>query len=114
MLQNDEYLSDKSEALTFLLDKTAIPVYIFTGEFDWQYNTLGMDEVVDSLHWTGRAGMRAAKWNNWFSDGTLEGQYKHYKGLYYVHVLNAAHYVGMDLPAFTLDLMTRLMYGSRH
>lgn len=113
LLQNNEYLSDKSEALIFLLDKTNIPIYIFTGEFDWQFNTLGMDEVIDSLHWTGKAGIGSATWKNWFSDGKLEGQYKHYKGLYYIHVLNAGHYVGMDLPPFTLDLMTRLMYGSR-
>jgi len=114
LIKNNEYLSDKSDSLIYFLDNTTIPIYIFTGEYDWQYNIKGMDEVIASLHWSGRKEMETATWKNWYSDGILEGKYKHTKGLYYVHALNAGHYVGMNLPSFTLDLMSRLMYGSRN
>lgn len=113
LLLKNEYLADTSDSLVYMLDKTTVPIYIFTGENDWLYNVMGMDEVVDSLYWSGREEMRKAHWDNWYSDGQLEGLYRRHKGLYHVHVLNAGHYVGMDLPWFTLDLMTRLMYGSR-
>ena len=114
LILKNEYLSDKSDSLIDLLDHTIVPVYLFTGEYDWFYNTLGVDEVVASLHWHGRMGMNNAKWKRWYVDGSLRGTYKHYKNLYYVHVHDAGHYAGMDQPAFVLDLLTRLVYGSDH
>lgn len=113
LLLKNEYLSDKSDSLINLLDKSPLPIYIYTGEYDWQFNTLGIDEVMASLHWKGRHQFHLAPWKNWYSDGILRGKYKHYKHLYYAHVYNAGHYVGMDVPSFTLDLMTRLIYGSQ-
>lgn len=110
----NEYLSDKSDSLIYILDHSNVPVFIFSGMMDWTINTEGLDEVIASLHWTGRHRMNNLTWKAWYSDGQLQGRYKHYKGLYYIHVTDAGHYVGMDVPSFTLDAMMRLIYGSDH
>ncbi len=112
LLEKNEYFSDKSDSLIYLLDNTTLPVYIFSGMDDWWINEFGLDQFVDSLHWSGRTELKAAPWRDWFSDGQWQGKYKHYKYLYYVHVKDAGHYVSMDLPSFALDLLTKLTYGS--
>jgi len=112
LLLKNEYLSDKSNSLIDLLEHGQIPIYLFSGMDDWAINTFGLDQVIDSLHWSGREYMKGAFWRDWYSDGQWQGRYKRYKNFYYVHVQDAGHYVGMDLPSFTLDLLTRLTYGS--
>jgi len=112
LLLKNEYFSDKSDSLIELLDNTTLPVYMFSGMDDWWINTFGLDAFIDSLHWSGREHMKTAVWRDWYSDGVWQGKYKRYKNLYYVHVQDAGHYVAMDLPSFTLDLLTRLVYGS--
>ncbi len=112
LLLKNEYFSDKSNSLIELVDNTQLPVYIFSGMDDWWINTFGLDNFMDSLHWSGRENMKGAFWRDWYSDGKWQGRYKRFKNFYYVHVQDAGHYVGMDLPSFTLDLMTRLVYGS--
>lgn len=115
LILNNEYLSDKSAALIKILDKAeGIPVYLYGGYYDWTVNHVGMDEVIASLHWKGRQQMAAAHWKNWYSDGILQGRYKHVGKLYYAQAIHAGHYVGMDVPSFTFDLMSRLVYGSDH
>ena len=74
LILKNEYLSDKSDSLIDLLDHTIVPVYLFTGEYDWFYNTLGVDEVVASLHWHGRMGMNNAKWKRWYTEGEWQTQ----------------------------------------
>ena len=112
LLLKNEYFSDKSYTLIDLLENTKIPIYIFSGMDDWWINTFGLDNFMESLHWSGREAMSKANWRDWYSDGQWQGKYKKVKNLYYVHVKDAGHYVSMDLPSFTLDLLTRLVYGS--
>lgn len=112
LVLNNEYFSDKSPSLIHIIDDTHIPVYIFTGMQDWLINYVGMDQFMDSLHWSGREQMKGMFWRDWYTDGQFQGRYKRVKNLYYVHVIDAGHYVGMDLPSFTLDLLTRLTYGA--
>lgn len=112
LVRNNEYFSDKSNALIDLLDNTPLPVYLFLGEQDWFINEFGMDNFIESLHWSGREQMISTYWRDWYSDGQWQGKYKRYRNFYYVHVAEAGHYVAMDLPSFTLDLLTRLVYGS--
>lgn len=112
LVLKNEYFSDKSDSLIDLLEHTNTPVYIFSGAQDWWINVFGLDQFVDSLHWSGREGMKAAHWREWYSDGIFQGRYKKFKNFYYVHVLDAGHYVTMDLPSFGLDMLTRLAYGS--
>jgi len=112
-LTKNEFLSDKSASLIKILEKNVIPIYIYGGVYDWTMNSLGLDQVVGSLHWDGRDKINSMEWKSWYSDGTMQGKYKHWKGFYYVQVINAGHYVGMDVPSFTLDLMSRIIYGAR-
>jgi cathepsin A (carboxypeptidase C) len=112
LLINEEYLDDKSDNLIHLLNNTNITCYLFSGMHDWWINTFGLDQFMDSLHWSGREQMKNAEWREWYSDGQRQGRYKNYRNLYYVHVEDAGHYVAMDLPSFALDLLTRLTYGS--
>eukprot|EP00826_Nyctotherus_ovalis_P039456 TRINITY_DN3799_c0_g1_i18.p1 TRINITY_DN3799_c0_g1~~TRINITY_DN3799_c0_g1_i18.p1 ORF type:complete len:281 (-),score=97.37 TRINITY_DN3799_c0_g1_i18:110-931(-) len=114
LITKNEFLSDKSNLLIEFLDNGTVPIYLYTGIYDWTYNTLGMDETVASLHWHGREDMNKQEWRSWYSDGVMEGRYKRWKNLYYVHATKAGHYVGMDSPVFALDLMTRMIFGSDH
>jgi cathepsin A (carboxypeptidase C) len=114
LITKNEFLSDKSNLLIEFLDNGTIPIYLYSGLYDWYTNTLGMDETIASIHWTGRAEMNRQEWRTWYTDGELAGRYKHHKNLYYVHATYAGHYVGMDSPAFTMDLITRLIFGSDH
>lgn len=114
LMSNNEFLADKSNLLVEFLDNGTIPIYLFSGMHDWVVNTLGTDETVASIHWHGRAQMNAQEWRPWFTDGHLEGRYKRYKNFYYAHATSAGHYIGMDVPAFTLDLVTRMIFGSDH
>lgn len=114
LMSNNEFLADKSNLLVEFLDNGTIPIYLFSGMYDWVVNTLGTDETVASIHWHGRMQMNAQEWRPWFTDGHLEGRYKRYKNFYYAHATSAGHYVGMDVPSFTLDLITRMIFGSDH
>lgn len=114
LIEKNEYFSDKSDSLIHLLENTSLPIYIFSGMDDWWINTFGMDQFIASLHWTGRAHMETAAWRDWYSDGQWQGKYKHFRNFYYVHVKEAGHFVGMDLPSFALDLLTKLTYGSNY
>lgn len=111
LLMHNEYFSDKSDSLIYLLDNTKMPVYIFEGVEDWWINSLGTDALLSALHWTGRTGFSQAVWRNWYSNGIYQGTYKRFKNLYYVHVLEAGHYVGYNVPSFGLDMLVRLVYG---
>jgi len=114
LVASNEFLSDKSNLLIEFLDNGTIPIYLYSGWYDWHINTMGMDETVSSINWHGRDAMTKQEWRVWYTDGDLSGRYKRHKTFYYVHATNAGHYVGMDSPAFTLDLITRLVFGSDH
>lgn len=112
LIKHNEYLSDKSHILIELLDNYTIPIYIFSGADDWMINTFGLDQMMDSLHWSGREELRGAFWREWWSNGHLRGTYKKVKNLIYAHVKESGHYVAMDQPTFALDMLSRLTYGA--
>lgn len=111
LLLHNEYFSDKSDSLIYLLDHTRLPVYLFAGMEDWWNNYFGLDAFTSALNWRGRSGFNEAKWRDWYSNGVFQGKYKRFNDLFYIHVLDAGHYVAYDMPSFALDMLVRLIYG---
>ncbi|PWN25287.1 alpha/beta-hydrolase, partial [Jaminaea rosea] len=108
-------LSDKSSpaSVTLLpgLLERGIKVLLFAGDQDLICNWIGVERVVQNLHWSGTTGWGSSPppKRSWTVNGTSAGWWQETRNLTFVSVAGASHMVGFDKPLESADMILRWM-----
>ncbi|KAI0375946.1 alpha/beta-hydrolase [Pilatotrama ljubarskyi] len=86
-----------------------IPVLLFVGDQDLICNYVGIESMIQAMHWNGETGLGKVQTQSWTVDGNPAGTWVGSRNLTYVKIFNASHMVGYDVPHVTHDMMLRFM-----
>ena len=102
----DDWVVPYDGDIAYTLDK-GVAVLIYAGDADWSCNWHGLKALAKNLDWSGKSGFETARDYKWESTETKKtaGEYKEYKNLAFVKVLDAGHLVTYDQPIHALELI---------
>ncbi|KAI0832723.1 alpha/beta-hydrolase [Trametes gibbosa] len=106
-----EFSTRKSNSSITVLPRVLerIPVMLFVGDQDMICNYVGIESMIQSMHWNGETGLGKVQTQAWTVDGTQAGTWVGSRNLTYVKIFNASHMVGFDVPHVTHDMILRFM-----
>ncbi|KAJ1977016.1 Cell death protease [Dimargaris verticillata] len=90
-----------------------LPILFVAGDKDILCNYMGVEAMVDNMHWNGQTGFRRQGLWTWEVADQPAGYYMADRNLTYVRLFNASHMAGVDKPRELYDLMTRFMHTDR-
>jgi carboxypeptidase C (cathepsin A) len=90
-----------------LLDQ--MPILFANGQFDFVINPIGTEQFLYQLKWPFQKAFQDAKRETWVYKEWPVGYSKSYGNLTAVVVLGAGHWIPMDVPEPTLDLINQFI-----
>ncbi|KAI0650444.1 alpha/beta-hydrolase [Trametes meyenii] len=106
-----EFSTRKSNSSITVLPRVLerIPVMLFVGDQDLICNYVGIESMIQSMHWNGETGLGKVQTQSWTVDGSPAGTWVGSRNLTYVKIFNASHMVGFDVPHVAHDMILRFM-----
>ncbi|KAI9000734.1 alpha/beta-hydrolase [Trametes punicea] len=106
-----EFSTRKSNSSITVLPRVLerIPVMLFVGDQDLICNYVGIESMIQSMHWNGETGLGKVQTQSWTVAGNPAGTWVTSRNLTYVKVFNASHMVGYDVPHAAHDMILRFM-----
>lgn len=83
-----------------------LPILVFVGDKDLICNCLGNENWLDKMQWKGAKKWKTAQKKTWISNGKEAGDIRHSGLLTFINVYEAGHYLPMDQPAVSLNMIT--------
>jgi len=97
-----------------LLDEFNTTVLMYSGDRDLAVSAQSTELSLEKMTWSGTGGWMdpdTTKWHQWTVDGKFAGHTKYYKGLTFLVVYNSGHFVPINQPKNSLDMIGRLLDG---
>ena len=113
VLDNDRPLS-VVPFIAELLDDAHLDILMYNGDLDLACSPQSTELALDSMEWSGAEGWKdqnRAKWNRWTVDGQSAGHTKSFKNLQFLVVYNSGHFVPINQPRRSLNMIGRLLDG---
>lgn len=98
--------------LAELLDDAHIDVLVYNGDRDMSTCSQGSELMLNSMNWTGHAAWldpNSYERGLWLVDGEFKGYAKEVQNLKFLVVANSGHLVPYNVPAASLDLISRIV-----
>jgi hypothetical protein len=114
VLDNDRPLS-VVPFIAELLDDAHLDILMYNGDLDLACSPQSTELALDSMEWSGAEGWKdqnRAKWNRWTVDGQSAGHTKSFKNLQFLVVYNSGHFVPINQPRRSLNMLGRLLDGN--
>ncbi|KAI0660702.1 alpha/beta-hydrolase [Cubamyces menziesii] len=108
---HSEFSTRKSNSSITVLPRVLerIPVMLFVGDQDLICNYVGIESMIQAMHWNGETGLGKVQTQSWTVDGNPAGTWVTSRNLTYVKIFNASHMVGFDVPHVSHDMILRFM-----
>jgi len=105
---------NKLKADVLLSVKNLIPdllnhfkVLFYNGNFDLKDGPMGTEKYLHDLQWPGQAEYLLSERLQWKVNGSIAGYVKTAKNLIFITIVGAGHFVPMDQPQHSLDMLDR-------
>ncbi|KAI1796104.1 alpha/beta-hydrolase [Ganoderma leucocontextum] len=86
-----------------------IPVMLFVGDQDLICNYVGVESMIQAMHWNGETGLGKVETLSWMVGGKSAGTWVASRNLTYAKIFDASHMVGFDTPHVAHDMILRFM-----
>jgi hypothetical protein len=113
VLDNDRPLS-VVPYIAELLDDAKLSVLLYNGDLDLACSPQSTELALDSMEWSGAVGWKdqdRAKWKKWTVNGQPAGHTKKFGNLQFLVVYNSGHFVPINQPQRSLNMIGRLLDG---
>merc|ERR1712194_214227 len=113
VLDNDKPLS-VVPYIAELLDEFNMDILMYNGDLDMACSSQSTELSLESMQWSGKEEWMnpdTTKWHQWTIDEQSAGHTKQFKGLTFLVVYNSGHFVPINQPKNSLDMIGRLLDG---
>ncbi|KAM5534812.1 hypothetical protein V8D89_011528 [Ganoderma adspersum] len=86
-----------------------IPVMLFVGDQDLICNYVGVESMIQAMHWNGETGLGKVETLSWMVGGKAAGTWVTSRNLTYTKIFDASHMVGFDVPHIAHDMILRFI-----
>ena len=99
-----DFVSNSLDVLTQLVQQD-VPGIITCGSTDLYWNCLGVEQLVNSINWSGQKKFKDLKHTVWGK----YGEYKHLNTLTYMEIYGAGHQIPMYQPESSYAVLRRML-----
>lgn len=95
-----------------LLDDANLDILLYNGDLDLACPPQSTELALDSMVWSGAEGWKdhnVAQWDRWTVDEQPAGHTKSFKNLQFLVVYNSGHFVPINQPRRSLNMIGRLL-----